>query len=139
MEDNDDLSSQEGGPEIPAGVLRTSKKGWAGEELEMEHSTQQNSTEEYTAVDIKQFQNIQVGAGYQARGVIRQKTGGGDAQKVQDMTAASSESERKRSRQECTKSGTIGSKRKTVDEYLKCDGIREFRKEIEQLLLSASR
>lgn len=137
MENDDDLSSQEGGPAIPAGVLKTSKKGW-GEELEMQHHrNEQNKTKvHYAAVNIKQFQNTEVGAGYQARGVVRQKTAGGDAETVRDLTAAQAQQQKPTRPQ--AESKDAGNKQKGADEYLKCDGIRNFRKEIEQLLSSAT-
>lgn len=120
--------------------MRTSKRGWAGEELEISHRNEQKPKDDYAAVNIKQFQNTEVGAGYQARGVVRQKTAGGEApqsQHVRDMTHAvtGDSSERKRPK-EAKEKGTT-TKRKRLEEYMKCDGIREFRKEIEHLLASA--
>lgn len=135
----DDDSSQEGGPAIPSGVLRTSKKGWAGEELEIEHRNQHADDEDdYAAVNIKQFQNTQVGVGYQARGVIRQKTASETQQDVRDMSASKTQSQVGKKQPE-TKVVGNSSMRKDLDEYLSCDGIREFRKEIEQLLTSESK
>ena len=143
MEDDGDSSSQDGGPSIPAGILRTSKRGWAGEELELEHRKEQNSREEYAAVNIKQFQNTEVGTGYQARGVVRQKTAAGASQSsIRDMTAKTDtkivESTEKQKRPTEVNENGAESKRKRLEEYLSCDGIREFRKEIEQLLASDS-
>jgi len=147
--DDDDLNSQEGGPAIPAGVLRTSKRGWAGEELEMEHRNEQSTKDDYAAVNIKQFQNTEVGVGYQSRGVVRQKTAPEALQNVRDMTAAkisdktskggaiNADSLERTQPKESKEKGTRN-KQKKLDEYMSCDGIREFRKEIEQLLASAS-
>lgn len=74
------------------------QRGWAGEEMEMEHqreelrrrkqrtesqeNPQENQLQEerrgeekyYHAVNLDQFRNNQVGSGYQAKGVIRQRT-----------------------------------------------------------------
>lgn len=135
MEDDEEFS-----PAIPAGVC-TKKRGWAGEELEMEHRNDHAPKEDYAAVNIKQFQNTEVGTGYQARGVVRQKTSGATQSNVRDMTAKSApaDSAAERKRLEDTKATTgTANKRKKLDEYMKCEGIREFRKEIEQLLASAS-
>ena len=139
MEEDNDESSTEGGPAIPAGVLRTSRKGWDGEEMEIAHLSNQSGKDAYAAVDIKQFQNTIVGEGYQARGVIRQKTGSeGQSNHVQDF---SSKPESSLAAPATKGDATIKRKgsettRKELDEYLSCDGIREFRKEIEQLLNS---
>lgn len=146
---DDDLSSQDGGPSIPAGVLRTSKKGWAGEELEMEHRMEHNPDKDFAVVNIKQFQNTEVGTGYQARGVVRQKTTTAASHQklvlsvrhlpsktVQQGTSADGKPADSRHPKDTKQKGN---KRKRLDDYMSCNGIREFRKEIEQLLESASR
>lgn len=93
----DECDNVDGGPDVPRGVIR-SRKGWMGDEMEMEHQRQSSKKrtatddedddddgnngssskrqQRYgpTAVDIRQFQNHVVGEGYQARHVIRQKT-----------------------------------------------------------------
>ena len=144
-DDDDELSSQDGGPAVPAGVLPTSKKGWAGEELEIQHRIDHNPKEDFAAVEITQFQNTEVGAGYQARGVVRQKTAGaaqntpvrdwtGKTQGSTNPVAGGDSTEPKLPKEIKRKKN----KRKRLEEYISCDGIREFRKEIEQLLASAS-
>jgi hypothetical protein len=55
------------------------KRGWAGDEMEMKHRMQQLSSTDSnqlaaTAVDLSQFRNVEVGKGYQAKGVVRQRT-----------------------------------------------------------------
>ncbi len=80
------------------------KRGWAGEEMEMAHqrekiretSTENGSGSEptkgasakYSTVNLDQFRNREVGQGYQARGVIRQRTGisSSSAMPILDMT-----------------------------------------------------
>ena len=77
------------------------KGGWAGDELEMQHQMKQlrdidcNAKNTTTAVDLSQFRNEEVGVGYQARGVIRQRgakngpsgsNGGGNSLNIIDMT-----------------------------------------------------
>ena len=143
MTDDHEGSDHDGGPSIPAGVLRTSKRGWAGEEIEMDHHQRGTSKSGFAAVDIKQFQNTEVGTGYQARGVIRQKTAVADqSAAVRDMITRIrnkpvddvDSAERKRPREAEPKEA----KRQRLEKYMSCDGLREFRKEIEQLLASSS-
>lgn len=146
METDNEASSTEGGPAIPAGVLRTSRKGWAGEEMEIAHLNDQSGKDAYAAVDIKQFQNTIVGEGYQARGVIRQKNGSeGQSSQFRDFTSKTTSylattqgggTIARKGPQESNITGT-GTTRKELDDYLRCDGLREFRKEIEQLLNSS--
>jgi hypothetical protein len=139
MADDVEGNDNGGGPSIPAGVLRASKRhrGWAGEELEMEHHRSNKRTKGgFAAVDIKQFQNIEVGAGYQARGVIRQKTSSAvQGVAVLDMTTRNkavdrNSMERKLPRETEAKE----TKRLRLEKYISCEGLREFRKEIEHLL-----
>ena len=137
MSDDDEGSDHDGGPSIPAGVLQTSKRGWAGEELEMDHHLKETSKSDFASVDIKQFQN------YQARGVIRQKTVVAEqGMAVRDMATRTrdepvedgSSAERKRPREAEPKEA----KRRKLEKYVSCGGLREFRKAIEQLLASSS-
>lgn len=163
---SDDASSDgsdAAGPALPAGVLKT-RTAWAGDQLEMDHTREHirrggadtdadHQASHHAAVDISQFQNTEVGSGYQARHVVRQKTGAGsDGMKVRDMTGCvlsdtkdgggKRESEKKIK----NKSEPVAAKRKrdddhgkykVADEYLKCKGVREFRLELEKILSSA--
>ena len=63
----------ESGPALPRGVLRPKGRGWAGEELELERKVNEGEKKSFAAVDKSQFYNMEVGVGYQARGVVRQK------------------------------------------------------------------
>ena len=117
-----------GGPDLPRGV--SSHRGvWQGETLEMEHQQEAFRNEKRNiaaAVDIKQFQNNVVGEGYQAKHVIRQPSAN-QAPKmvVRDMTGA------KKSGKGAEDSISIDR-----DEFLKNAGLREFRREIENILSS---
>ena len=78
------------------------KGGWEGDEMEMQHQKMQqrlqqsavacSTTNGYDAaiVDLNQFRNEEVGIGYQAKGVVRQKVTGGDGEnrsmRIIDMT-----------------------------------------------------
>lgn len=99
---NDEASSDgssAAGPALPAGVLKT-RTAWAGDELEMDHTREQirrgaddevDHQATHAAVDISQFHNKEVGSGYQARHVVRQKTGpGSDGIKVRGLTGGTS-------------------------------------------------
>lgn len=119
-------------------------KGWAGEELEIEHRREQlrnNEFQSHTTVDLGQFQNKEVGVGYQSRGVIRQRGADGPQMKIIDMTkkvgqddqetgSVESSSKKKRKREK-------KSKKKAKDDLLKmfleCKALRDFRKEIEKI------
>lgn len=127
MEGEDQGYDDEG--EMPRGVS-SRRKGWQGEELEMQHQREAARSEKQkvsAAVDIKQFQNTVVGEGYQAKHVIRQPSTSNSAANVRDMTGgkfAESTNE--------TKPLT------TTDraEYIKNSGLRDFRREIETILSS---
>lgn len=85
MDDNNPLPPHMGGG-------RTSRKrGWAGDEMEMNHKIQEklsssSTTNNFTAVDLTQFRNEEVGRGYQAKGVVRQNYNEGQTLKVIDMS-----------------------------------------------------
>lgn len=156
---NDDVSSDgssDAGPALPAGVLKT-RTAWAGDQLEMDRTREQirrgADDKIHAAVDISQFQNKEVGSGYQARHVVRQKTGSGtDGVKVRDMTGCALSSDkkgrevksepnkRKKSKNESSSSkrkrdiGASHDKHTMADEYLQCKGVRDFRIEIEKIL-----
>ena len=164
-----DEGSDAGGPALPAGVLKSST-AW-GDDLEMKHKRErirqgQDVAAEHTAVDINQFRNVEVGSGYQARHVVRQRTGneGGssDGMKVRDMTGGTSASAteegiksdrdgakgREKRKDKEAKASDKSSKRSKkynakkdseniADQYLKCKGVREFRLELEKILSSA--
>lgn len=114
---------------MPAGVLRK-RKGWQGEELELERTMQRvgNEKDVATAVDLKQFQNHTVGIGYQAKHVVRQREAPAKAEKVVDMATVSKK--RKTSKSKETKDDRL-------NKYLRCSGVREFRRQIEEILKSS--
>merc|ERR1712157_519519 len=52
-------------------------RGWEGGDLEITHQREyakSSSQIDYAAVDMTQFHNTEVGKGYQAKHVVRQKT-----------------------------------------------------------------
>ena len=57
---------------LPTGVIRK-RKGWAGEEMELNHVLHDDDDEVETKTLKSQFQNDEVGVGYQHTGVKRQR------------------------------------------------------------------
>ena len=155
--DHDDggNSSSDDGARLPGGLGRKNEnkrqRGWQGSEMELEHQREILNSKESgreiaksAAVDISQFQNFEVGQGYQAKHVVRQKGGamgttaaGGGGDTGQKVTVASMPTKpedyasetrkKKKSKQEDDRS---------LESYLQCSGLREFRKEIEKILAS---
>ena len=147
------------------------KKGWAGEEMEMSHRREQlrntdhtrTSAQQYGTVNLEQFQNKEVGHGYQARGVIRQRTGlpssnlnivdmskkNPQQEKEEDggnnsVTSASSSKEKRRKRKSKRKRSDSEKTRKEIptdptEQFLRCKALRDFRKELEKILLESKR
>src|SRR3569623_769458 len=73
-------SDDSSGPVIPHQSASRSRKGWEGESLELQHEreahhyNQSGTATSVVAVDLNQFRNTEVGKGYQAKHVIRQRT-----------------------------------------------------------------
>ncbi|KAL7545732.1 hypothetical protein ACHAWF_009085 [Thalassiosira exigua] len=161
---NSDGSSSDYGPDIPAGVLR-SRGGWADEDnLEVEHQretmraagtgdgdhdeTRGDARSGHAAVDLSQFRNEEVGKGYQAKHVVRQRELKPTTKGVVDMSGGkfrkkdkegNKSSSGKRSRHEFSSEESDDRKRSQsedprLDSYLKCKGMRDFMKEIEAML-----
>ena len=137
------------------------KKGWAGEEMEMSHRREQlrntdhtrTSAQQYGTVNLEQFQNKEVGHGYQARGVIRQRTGlpssnlnivdmtmsKKNPQQEKEDTSASSSKEKRRKRKSKRKRNGKEIPTDPTEQFLRCTGLRDFRKELEKILLESKR
>ena len=120
--------------ELPRGIVRQQRRGWQGEELEIDHqreSIQSGKSKEAVtvAVDIGQFQNHVVGEGYQAKHVVRQPSAKprGARLQVKDMTGGAKFSDDNRE-PEKTDNGDRS--------YIQNAGLRAFRKEIESILAS---
>lgn len=132
-DDNENDSSGSEGPAMPRGVVNQRRRGWQGEELEMGHQQEtlrsgKHKESTVAAVDIRQFQNHVVGEGYQARHVVRQPSANPASNlQVKDMSGGAAFHHKK---EKASKSDT-GER-----EYMKNDGLREFRKEIESILAS---
>ena len=120
-------------------LVASRHRGWAGEELEMNHTLDQNrhgSNSKFAAVDLNQFRNTIVGVGYQAKGVIRQRSGSeAIKEKVTKHSSAPKEALSKRAG---NSTGKKPDKKQRLESYLQCVGIREFRRQIEEILSSES-
>jgi hypothetical protein len=130
------------GPSIPRGVLK-SRGGWKGEELEFEHQREGlREPKERTAaaaVDLQQFRNDEVGKGYQAKHVIRQRSGKESSDlKVVDMSKSKDGVKTKRKHREKSSKESGDSKTGPRNKYLKSSGLRNFRKELEKIESSAA-
>ena len=127
---------------------------WQGEEIELDHRDRDESSTGaaaiVTAVDLNQFRNTEVGKGYQAKHVVRQKntatnnndTAAAAAQVIIDAEtmvpastkkrrlAAAIRMERRAENDTATTVAVVTEK----EELLRNDGLRLFRREIENIL-----
>ncbi len=131
-------------------------RGWQGEDMEMDHQRETSSSmasgridkNAATAVDLNQFRNTEVGKGYQARHVVRQKTASdlssgdqGTAKRMVEIrdatrrrTKEADDEEQKRKKPRLTASSQNETLNK--DKLLQNAGLRAFRKELESILSS---
>mmetsp|Transcript_22168 Transcript_22168/g.28684 ORF Transcript_22168/g.28684 Transcript_22168/m.28684 type:complete len:163 (+) Transcript_22168:82-570(+) len=135
-----------------------SKRGWEGQEMEMRHArdTWNNpksaDADGVVAVDLEQFRNHQVGEGYQAKFVVRQRTGHeeeqqGDPSKGKGRERKRSKREESSDKNDATRSSqhgkaAVANKAENDDSnpilrYLQCEGLRRFRLEIAKIEESA--
>lgn len=169
-------SSGSGGNSLPRGVIKSRRGGWEGEELEIEHSRkqqQQHSSDEddggdggsskkktqHVAVDLNQFRNTEVGKGYQAKHVIRQRSAHSAADpyaarselKIMDMSQPQPTKKGKKTKKKKSRKKEDEKRKRKRDgsndddgavedgrdarllKYLRCEGIRIFRKELEKM------
>ena len=133
------MSDEEAMDELPRGVVSRKRRRWKGEEMEMEHQLDSSSSRRddnkksgFAAVDISQFHNSVVGEGYKAKHVVRQATVPKSATetKIKDMTGgAQFDANVTASRHQDLETTKLD-----TETLLKNDGLRAFRKEIENLL-----
>ena len=130
-------SDDEAIDDLPRGVVSRKRRRWQGEEMEMEHQLDSSRRDDkakakFAAVDTSQFHNSVVGEGYKAKHVVRQATvpKSTPQMKVRDMTGGAQFDSEKAS-------AAVGQETTTkidIETLLKNDGLRAFRKEIENLL-----
>lgn len=150
---------------LPRGLVPTRRRGWEGEALELERDDAPAGASTHAAVDLQQFRNTEVGKGYQAKHVVRQRTGlpSSRSEDVHDMTAAGGAKDKERSKRSSSKkskkrkrrdsspplkdkdydgrkrenssfSSRGDSKSERLEKYLKCEGLKRFRKELESIV-----
>jgi hypothetical protein len=120
------------------------QRGWQGEHLELNHSADACSAKEaVVAVDLNQFRNTVVGQGYQAKHVIRQK--GLTSAPVSKVTidkgddAVENKKQRKSTEYDSRQTNSVDQAKgkSKLQAYLKCEGLRKFRKELAKIEASA--
>lgn len=129
-------SDNDAGGVLPAGVLR-SRGGWEDtNNIEMEHQRDQLLragadgapgrvlTQNHAAVDLSQFRNEEVGKGYKAKHVVRQKDATASVASVVDMSGGKFSQADKKKNEEYVHHGS----------YMESKGIRDFLKEIDKIL-----
>ncbi|KAL7467103.1 hypothetical protein ACHAXS_007368 [Conticribra weissflogii] len=151
--ENDDGDTGSYERTIPSGVLR-SRGGWDGENLEIDHQRERIRSgiheSEPSTVDLSQFRNVEVGKGYQAKHVIRQRDAlSKNSQKIVDMSGGKFANMReedediqldscskKRENTGCYDGRKLKKQQRetTIDSYLKCNGMRDFVKELDKIL-----
>eukprot|EP00977_Amphora_coffeiformis_P010566 scaffold2486_cov160-Amphora_coffeaeformis.AAC.1 len=131
---------------MPArGVIPSGQKnrGWQGEQMELAHARESESKKgSAAAVDLSQFRNEEVGKGYQAKFVVRQRNAQDEEStpSVKDMTKKTTEEKKSRKSKRKSRDGDDDEDRKKesdnpknrLDKYLKSEGLRRFRKELEK-------
>lgn len=114
--------------------------------MELEHQSRtinKSGTQQNAAVNLDQFRNTEVGKGYQAKHVIRQKEKGtasptsGSALVVEDRTRPKGNVDTRSARDRKDELASSQTEQPIHDtlllSYLQCTGLREFRKELEKV------
>ena len=154
------------GPTLPQGVLRPKGRGWAGEEMELNRSVNEQDSviRQCAAVDKSEFYNTEVGSGYQAKHVVRQRQADGAKVEIIDMSgkdiqSKDSRKKHKRDKNECkgsnerkhkksrsikvtskvderSQKSVLNVRNSLLNEMLQCDAMREFKIEVAKILRS---
>ncbi len=135
---------------IPRGVLKTQRRGWQGEEMELEHlrSDKDFPKSTFCAVDKQQFYNHQIGEGYQAKHVFRQPKKEDVKQETQVISGLKAQEAKSSIHSETTfdehrqqhkqekrkRESEDDTKQNKLQMYLNSTGMRHFRREIEKIL-----
>jgi hypothetical protein len=127
-----------------AAAVRQKRKGWQGEELELQHDREKMAQSQGTsttraaattaAVDLNQFRNVEVGQGYQAKHVVRQRTVVSSSTAVTAPVGLTVKQDDKGGDEFIF--STAASSTPSKEQFLHNSGLREFRKEIEKILNS---
>ena len=110
------------------------RRGWGDEHLELLREQPNENLTSHVAVNLQQFRNEQIGVGYQAKHVIRQRIVPGESTVVQNVTQGSTTTTHVQSKRKKETNGTdCTEKPKTtgkLQKYMKCEKLRQFRKEL---------
>jgi len=128
-EEEEDLPLSHPARILDCGSKNEKNLGW-GEAMELAHEREREknngATQQPVAVDLNQFRNTEVGKGYQAKHVVRQRTATATKTKI---TTINSNVDRRNHNGPATATTTI-----KKEELLRNDGLRAFRREIENIL-----
>ena len=93
----------------------------------MQQQSGSSAKSTHAAVDLQQFRNDEVGKGYQAKHVVRQKGVPSKASGIVDMSQRKDESIE-------TQKARSNTESITKESYLQCQGMRNFMREVEKIL-----
>lgn len=117
--------------------LPKSRKGWQGEDLELEHARESSGkSKQAAAVDISQFQNTEVGKGYQAKHVVRQQHAERKTVEIIDYSQKNKKRAREEEAVDDDQKKEVDNPKTRLKKYLASPGFVMFRKEIEDILSS---
>lgn len=121
-------------PSVPMTNSYSSKRrGWDGDHLELNREQPSENLASHVAVNLGQFRNEQIGVGYQAKHVIRQRYVPDTSVAVHDMTLDTTSRIRTQTKHRQEKLRDVTTKSMPVtrlQKYLNCEGMRNFRKEL---------
>lgn len=116
---------------------RRHRGGWQGDHLELQHSmdmrrsdTQHDDT--VVAVDLSQFRNTEVGRGYQAKHVVRQK-GLPEQEAVPRRHRTPTQRDLDEGEPRHDTNPTERRTRRKLETYLECERLRCFRKKLAEI------
>lgn len=148
MQDEDDTSNDDELRPPPNALY----SGWAGDFLEIDHQREtagrRDRLKSHTAVDTTQFRNEEVGKGYQAKHVVRQKEAMAETAGVVDMSGGvfssrdksdqslrQSSHEKSSAKRKHEYDGDTDKKRNIrLESYLTCQGLKTFLGELEKII-----
>ena len=108
---------------MKVGYSRT-QRGWAGSNIELQRDDDIQEFKANAAVDLNQFRNTQIGVGYQAKHVVRQRSNPKPTMVVTDLRS----NLKKRKSDEVHENDNIQLAR--LRHYLNNVGLRNFRREL---------
>lgn len=118
---------------------RVGRQRWKGDEMELKRE-QPSNKDASAGVDLEQFRNYQVGIGYQAKHVVRQRglqsDGGAVGSTSRPEITGGETKKRKAQSSEGKATGKRPAKEDRLQRFLRCEGFRKFRKELETIMTS---